>query len=83
MTLLLKPLAQQKNKVKSHNPEIHKSQTGQGKQWFSRLKAHVDVDGITGLMHNLNTTGDNLHDITERENLLHGESAFISVASCY
>lgn len=62
-----------KNKAKSRDPEIHQSQTGKGKQGFFRLKARVGVEGITGLMYNVNTPGANLHDITERGNLLHGE----------
>ena len=70
-----------KNKAKARDPEMH--QTQKGKQWFFGLKAHIGVDARTGLTHSLSTTAANVHDITETENLLHGEERFISADSGY
>lgn len=58
-------------------------QTQKGKQWFFGLKAHIGVDARTGLTHSLSTTAANVHNITETENLLHGEETFISADSGY
>ena len=41
------------------------------------------MDARTGLTHSLSTTAANVHDITETENLLHGEETFISADSGY
>ena len=65
----------------AHDPEMH--QTQKGKQWFFGLKAHIGVDARIGLTHSLSTTAANVHDITETENLLHGEEMFISADSGY
>jgi IS5 family transposase len=70
-----------KNKAKARDPEMH--QTQKGKQWFFGLKTHIGVDVRTGLTHSLSTTAANVHDITETENLLHGEETFISADSGY
>jgi len=70
-----------KNKAKARDPEMHHTQ--KGKQWFFGLKAHIGVDARTGLTHSLSTTAANVHDITETENLLHGEERFISAESGY
>jgi IS5 family transposase len=37
----------------------------------------------TGLTHSLSAAAANVHDITETENLLHGEETFISAGSGY
>lgn len=59
-------------------------QTQKRKEWWLfGLKAHIGVDARTGLKHSLSTTAANVHDITETENLLHGEEAFISADSGY
>jgi IS5 family transposase len=48
-----------------------------GKQCFFGLKAHIGADARTGLTHSLSTTAANIHDITEKANLLHGEEGFV------
>tara|TARA_R110001606_G_scaffold389553_1_gene555748 strand:- start:5247 stop:5948 length:702 start_codon:yes stop_codon:yes gene_type:complete len=70
-----------KNKVKARDLEMY--QTQKGKQWFLGLNAHIGVDARTGLTQSLSTTAANVHDITETENLLHGEETFISADSGY
>lgn len=58
-------------------------QTQKGKQWFFGLKAHFGINARTGLTHSVSTTAANVHDITEKANLLHGEECFVSADSVY
>ena len=37
------------------------------------MKLHIGVDDALGLIHDIATTPANAHDITQTENLLHGE----------
>ena len=36
------------------------------------MKAHIGVDSDTGIVHSMNVTAANVHDVTETHNLLHG-----------
>ena len=61
-----------KNKAKARDPEMHLSQ--KGKQWYYfGMKAHIGVDADSGLVHTVRGTSGNVADITEGNNLLHGE----------
>jgi IS5 family transposase len=59
-----------KNKSGSRDPEMH--QTKKGNEWHFGMKVHVGVDDACGLVHSLETTPANVHDITQADKLLHG-----------
>lgn len=60
-----------KSKSGVRDPEMH--QTKKGNQWFFGLKAHIGVDRDSGLVHTVVTTAANVADVTQTDNLLHGE----------
>lgn len=60
-----------KNKQGERDPEMH--QTRKGKQWHFGMKMHIGVDDTLGLIHSLETTPANIHDLTVVDRLLHGE----------
>lgn len=60
-----------KNQAKERDPEMH--QTKKGKQYYFGMKLHIGVDDVSGVIHSLETTAANEHDLNAVENLLHGE----------
>ena len=70
-----------KNKTGERDPEMH--QTKKGNQWHFGMKAHIDVDARTGLMHSFTTTSANEHDLNQAEHLLHGHEDFIFADAGY
>ncbi|WP_226649597.1 IS5 family transposase [Microbulbifer variabilis] len=60
-----------KNKKKKRDPEIH--QTKKGNQWHFGMKMHIGTADTLGLIHSLDTTAANQHDITATGKLLHGK----------
>ena len=46
-------------------------QTRKGKQWYFGMKVHVGVDKDNGLIHSIETTSANVHDLTPAADLLH------------
>jgi len=60
-----------KNKEKKRDPEMH--QTRKGNQWHFGMKLHIGVDDLTGIVHSLDTTPANTHDLEVADRLLHGE----------
>ena len=60
-----------KNKDKARDPEMH--QTRKGNQWYFGMKAHIGVDGDSGLVHTVVSTAANAADVSQVEHLLHGE----------
>lgn len=59
-----------KNATESRDPEMR--QTRKGKTWHFGMKLHVGTDR-RGLVHSLTTTHAGTADITQVENLVHGE----------
>ena len=59
-----------KNKNRERDPEMH--QTCKGKQWHFGMKDHIAVDSESGLIHSVETTAANVHDLTPAPELLHG-----------
>ena len=59
-----------KNKTGERDPEMH--QTNRGNQWYFGLKVHIGVDKDSSLIHSVETTSANVHDITQAAQLLHG-----------
>jgi IS5 family transposase len=70
-----------KNKDKSRDPEMH--QTKKGNQWYFGMKAHIGVDGDSGLVHTVVTTAANAGDVTQVENLLHGDETTVHADAGY
>lgn len=62
-----------KNRAGSRDPEMH--QTKKGNQWFFGMKLHIATDDVLGIVHSLETTAANVHDLTPTEALLHGEES--------
>ena len=60
-----------KNENGERDPEMH--QTKKGNQWYFGMKAHIGVDGDSGLVHTVTTTAANAADVSQVEHLLHGE----------
>ena len=59
-----------KNEKRERDPEMH--QTCMGKQWHFGMKVHIGVDSESGLIHSVETTAANVHDLTPAAELLHG-----------
>lgn len=60
-----------KNQDGKRDPEMH--QTKKGNEWHFGMKMHIGVDESLGVIHSLETTAANEHDITQTKSLLHGE----------
>ncbi|OOQ62439.1 IS5 family transposase [Vibrio parahaemolyticus] len=60
-----------KNKSGTRDPEMH--QTKKGNEWHFGMKMHIGVDDTSGLIHSLEVTPANKHDITQASKLLHGK----------
>jgi IS5 family transposase len=64
-----------KNKAGERDPEMH--QTKKGNQWYFGMKVHLGVDSESGLIHSVETTAANVHDLTPAAELLHGEETVL------
>ena len=60
-----------KNKKKERDPDAH--QVKKGNTWHFGYKAHIGVDQDSGLVHSIEVTGANTHDVTMVSELLTGE----------
>lgn len=60
-----------KNQSGQRDPEMH--QTKKGNEWHFGMKMHIGVDETYGVIHSVETTPANTHDITQTEHLLHGK----------
>lgn len=60
-----------KNREKKRDPDA--CQTKKGNTWHFGYKAHIGVDKDSGLVHHVETTAANVHDVTITPKLLHGE----------
>jgi IS5 family transposase len=79
-TLIAAP-SSTKNKKGERDPEMH--QTRKGKQWYFGMKVHVGVDKDNGLIHSIETTSANVHDLTPAAELLHGEETVVYADAGY
>jgi IS5 family transposase len=70
-----------KNKDGARDPEMH--QTKKGNEWHFGMKMHIGVDDELGLVHSVTGTAANVHDITEAENLLHGDEERVRADAGY
>lgn len=60
-----------KNKEKKRDSEAH--QVKKGNTWHFGYKAHIGVDKDSGLVHTVEATASNVHDVTEASRLLTGD----------
>ena len=60
-----------KNQRGQRDPEMH--QTKKGNEWHFGMKMHIGVDETFGVIHSMETTPANAHDITQTQHLLHGQ----------
>lgn len=66
-------------------------QTKKGNQCYHRcaqgfaygIKVHIGVDKDIGLIHSVETTAANVHDLTPVAGLLHGEEALVYADAGY
>jgi IS5 family transposase len=70
-----------KNRERQRDPEAR--QVKKGNAWHFGYKAHIGVDRKTGLVHHLEVTGANVHDVTVVHRLLTGEETEVYGDSGY
>jgi IS5 family transposase len=68
---IIAALSSTKNEDKSLDPEMR--QIKKANQWHFGMKAHIGVDGDSGLVRTVVTTAANAGDITQLEHLPHGD----------
>jgi len=57
-----------KNAEKARDPEMH--QTKKRKEWCFSMKCHIGVDAGSGLVHTIEVTAANQHDVTVASKLI-------------
>ena len=70
-----------KNASGERDPEMHQSKKSQ--QWFFGMKAHIDVDADSGLVHTVRGTSGNVNDVVEANSLLHGQETDVFADAGY
>jgi IS5 family transposase len=58
-------------------------QTKKGNQWYFGMKIHIGVDSESGLIHSVETTAANVHNLTPAAVLLHGEETVVYADAGY
>ena len=73
-----------KNARKQRDPEMH--QTKKGNEWRFGMKCHIGVDAFSGLVHTIEVTSANVHDITvapklirEDDDVVYGDSGYLGI----
>ena len=73
-----------KNAQKQRDPEMH--QTKKGNEWRFGMKCHIGVDAFSGLVHTMEVTPANTHDITvasklirEDDEVVYGDSGYLGL----
>lgn len=79
-TIIAAP-ASTKNRERQRDPDAH--QVKKGNAWHFGYKAHIGVDEETGLVHHVEVTGANVHDVTMVPKLLNGEETQVYGDSGY
>lgn len=70
-----------KNKDKQRDPEAHSVKKGSA--WYFGYKAHVGVDKDSGIVHSVEVTSANVHDVEVASKLLIGEEETVHGDSGY
>jgi IS5 family transposase len=68
---LIAALSSTSSKAGERDRELH--QTKKRHQWNYGMKVHIGVDKDLGLIHSVEATAANVHDLTPIADLLHGE----------
>lgn len=73
-----------KNAEKARDPEMH--QTKKGNEWRFGMKCHIGVDAGSGLVHTIEVTAANEHDVTvaarlirEDDEVVYGDSGYLGI----
>jgi transposase, IS5 family len=73
-----------KNAEKVRDPEMH--QTKKGNEWRFGMKCHAGVDAFSGLVHTIEVTAANEHDVTvaaklirEDDEVVYGDSGYLGI----
>lgn len=72
---IIHALSSTKNKDGKRDPEMQ--QTKKGNMYFFGMKAHIGVDAESDLVHSLVGTAANVADVTQFDQLLHGEEIYV------
>ena len=70
-----------KNKKGERDPEMH--QAKKGNEWHFGMKAHIGVDAESGLVHTVIGTAANVADVTQAQDLLHGDETDVFADAGY
>ena len=70
-----------KNKKKQRDPDAHSVK--KGTDWHFGYKAHIGIDKDSGIVHTLEVTGANEHDVSMTSKLLTGEEEVVYGDSGY
>ncbi|HBO0147592.1 TPA: IS5 family transposase [Pseudomonas aeruginosa] len=70
-----------KNQDGKRDPEMH--QAKKGNQWYFGMKAHIGADAESGLVHSVVGTAANVADVTQVDQLLHGEENVVCADAGY
>jgi len=73
-----------KNRERQRDPDAHSVK--KGNHWYFGYKAHIGADKDTGLVHSIEVTAANVHDITivpklltKEETVVYGDSGYLGV----
>lgn len=73
-----------KNAEQARDPEMH--QTKKGNEWRFGMKCHAGVDACSGLVHTIEVTAANEHDVTvasrlirEDDEVVYGDSGYLGI----
>ena len=73
-----------KNEEKQRDPEMH--QTKKGNEWRFGMKCHIGVDAFSGLVHTIEVTSANVHDVSvaaklirEDDEVVYGDSGYLGI----
>lgn len=73
-----------KNAEQARDPEMH--QTKKGNEWRFGMKCHAGVDAFSGLVHTIEVTAANEHDVTvaselirEDDEVVYGDSGYLGI----
>jgi IS5 family transposase len=70
-----------KNKEGKRDPDMHQAKKGQ--RYYFGMKAHIGVDDESGLVHGVVGTAANVTDISQGDQLLHGEENMVGADAGY
>jgi IS5 family transposase len=65
-----------KNSAKSRGPEM--KPTKKGSQWHFGMKAHIGTDAGTGMVHSVEVTGANVHDLDAASKLIRPDDEVVN-----